>query len=111
MGAVEKPVKSDLGMDPNQSYVYQTVAFDWTPEELTIYLNGEKFYSYNWKNSVQLDGLNDMTDFLNPVFIRLNNHLIPKNIPSDFSTLPCEFFIDYVRLYQKPNTGGLWIAE
>lgn len=111
LGAVEKPVKSDLGMDPNQSYVYQTIGFDWTPKDMTIYINGEKFYSYNWKESVQLDGLNDMSDFLNPVFIRLNNHLLPKNIPSDFSTLPCEFFIDYVRLYQKPNTGGLWIAE
>ena len=111
LGAVEKPVKSDLGMDPNQSYVYQTIGFDWTPKDMTVYINGEKFYSYNWKESVQLDGLNDMSDFLNPVFIRLNNHLLPKNIPSDFSTLPCEFFIDYVRLYQKPNTGGLWIAE
>ncbi len=111
LGAVEKPVKSDLGMDPKQSYVYQVIGFDWTPEDMTVYINGEKFYSYNWTKSVQLDGLNDMTDFLNPVFIRLNNHLIPKNIPSDYSSLPCEFFIDYVRLYQKPNTGGLWIAE
>lgn len=111
LGAVEKPVKSDLGMDPNQSYVYQTIGFDWTPKDMTVYINGEKFYSYNWKESVQLDGLNDMSDFLNPVFIRLNNHLLPKNITSDFSSLPCEFFIDYVRLYQKPNTGGLWIAE
>lgn len=111
LGAVEKPVKSDLGMDPKQSYVYQVIGFDWTPKDMTVYINGEKFYSYNWKESVQLDGLNDMSDFLNPVFIRLNNHLLPKNIPSDFSSLPCEFFIDYVRLYQKPNTGGLWIAK
>ncbi|MBQ5884256.1 MAG: hypothetical protein IIW72_06975, partial [Clostridia bacterium] len=64
-----------------------------------------------WKESIQLDALNDMSDFLNPVFIRLNNHLLPKNIPSDYSTLPCEFFVEYVRLYQKPNTGGLWLAE
>jgi hypothetical protein len=111
LGAVEKPVKSDLRLDPKQSYVYQTIGFDWTPEYMTVYINGEEFYHYDWKKSVQLDGLNDMSDFLNPVFIRLNNHLLPKNIPSDFSTLPCEFFIDYVRLYQKPNTGGLWIAE
>jgi len=111
LGAVEKPVKSDLGMDPKQSYVYHVIGFEWTAEDMTVYINGEKFYSYNWENSVQLDGLNDMTDFLNPMFIRLNNHLIPKNIPSDYSSLPCEFFIDYVRLYQKPNTGGLWIAK
>ena len=78
---------------------------------MTVYIDGQKFYSYNWKESVQLDGLNDMSDFLNPLFIRLNNHILPKNIPSDYSTFPFEFFIDYVRLYQKPNTGGLWIAE
>lgn len=111
LGAVEKPVKSNLGMDIKQSYVYQTIGFDWTSEDMTVYINGEKFYSYNWKDSVQLDELNDMSDFLNPVFVRLNNHILPKNIPSDYSTFPFEFFIDYVRLYQKPNTGGLWIAE
>lgn len=111
LGAVEAPVKSDLRLDPNQSYVYQTIGFDWTPEYMTVYINGEKFYHYDWKKSVQLDGLNDMSDFLNPAFIRLNNHLEPKNIPADYSTLPGEFFIDYVRLYQKPNTGGIWLAE
>ena len=109
LGAVETPVKSDLRLNPEQSYVYQVVGFDWTPEYMTVYINGEKFYHYNWKESVQLDGLNDMSDFLNPAFIRINNHLIPDNIPSDFSTLPCEMFVDYVRLYQKENTGGLWI--
>ncbi len=103
--------KSDLGLDPQQNYIYQTVGYEWTPNDMTIYLNGEKYFYYNWKESIQLDELNDMSDFLNPVFIRLNNHLLPKNIPSDFSTLPCEFFVEYVRLYQKPNTGGIWLAE
>ena len=112
LGAVVKSLaKSDLGMDPAQSYVYQIIGFEWTPKKMTVYINGEKFYSYNWTESVQLDGLNDMSDFLNPMFIRINNHLIPKNIPSDYSTLPCEYFVDYVRLYQKSNTGGLWLAE
>lgn len=111
LGAVMKLPSSGLGVDVGQSYVYQTIGFEWTPNDMTVYINGEKHFNYNWKESVQLDGFNDMTDFLNPAFIRLNNHLLPKNIPSDYSTLPCEFFIDYVRLYQKPNTGGLWLAE
>ncbi len=111
LGAVEAPVKSDLRLDPNQSYVYQTVGFDWTPKEMVVYINGEEFYRYNWKESVQLDGLNDMTDFHNPAFIRINNHLEPKNLPADFSTLPADYHIDYIRLYQKTDTGGIWLAE
>ena len=111
LGAVEAPVKSDLYLDPNQSFVYQTIGFDWTPKELVIYINGEELYRYNWKESVQLDGFNDMTDFHNPAFVRINNHLIPSNIPSDFSTLPAEFYVDYVRLYQKQGTGNVWLAE
>ena len=111
LGAVETPVKSDLRLDKNQSYVYHIIGFDWTAKDMTVYIDGEKFYSYNWKESVQLDGFKDMSDFLNPLFIRLNNHIIHKNIPSDYATFPFEFFVDYVRLYQKPNTGGIWLAE
>lgn len=111
LGAVRTPVRSDLRLDPKQSYVYQKIGFDWTPTELVIYINDEEFSRYNWTESEPLDGLNDMTDFLNPAFIRINNHLIPKNIPADFSTLPAEFFVDYIRVYQKPETGGIWLAE
>ena len=111
LGAVTKLPSSDLYLDVSQSYVYQTIAFDWTPTDITIYINGNEHFRYNWKESEQLDGFNDMTDFLNPVFIRLNNHLIPGDIPSDFSTLPIEYYIDYVRLYQKSGTGGIWLAD
>lgn len=113
LGDVMKPLpKSDLRMDAeNQNKIYQTIGFEWTPVDMTVYINGQEHLKYNWEESIQLDGYNDMTDFKNPAFIRLNNHLEPSNIPSDFSTLPGEFFIDYVRLYQKPNTGGIWLAE
>jgi beta-glucanase (GH16 family) len=111
LGAVETPVKHYLYLDPANSYNYQIIGYEWTPEKMTIYVNGEVFYTYNWTKSVQLDGLNDMSDFLNPMFIRINNHLLPKNIPSDYSTLPAEFYVDYVRLYQKENTGGLWLSK
>ena len=111
LGAVETPVKHYLYLDPANSYNYQIIGYQWTPEKMTIYVNGEVFYTYNWTKSVQLDGLNDMSDFLNPMFVRINNHLLPKNIPSDYSTLPAEFYVDYVRLYQKENTGGLWLSK
>ena len=111
LGDVTKLVRSDLGLDINQNYVYQTVGFEWTPEKMTVYLNGKEYFTYSWKESTQLDQYNDMTDFLNPLFIRINNHLKPENIPSDYSSLPCEYFVDYIRLYQKSDTGGLWLAE
>lgn len=111
LNAVQSPIRSDLRLDPKQSFVYQIIGFDWTPEELIIYINGQEILRYNWEESVQLDGFNDMTDFLNPAFVRLNNHLLPSNFTSDFSTLPADFYIDYVRLYQKPGTGGVWLAE
>jgi len=100
-----------MNLDPANSFIYQTIGYEWTPEKMTIYVNGEVFYTYNWTTSVQLDGLNDMSDFLNPMFIRINNHLIPKNIPSDYSTLPAEFFVDYIRVYQKDGVGGIWLAD
>ena len=78
---------------------------------LNVYINGEKLFSYDWDGDVQLDETKDMTDFHNPVFFRINNHLLPKNFPYDYSTLPCEYYIDYIRLYQKSGVGGLWLAE
>ncbi|MBO5211901.1 MAG: family 16 glycosylhydrolase [Clostridia bacterium] len=111
LGAVETPVKHPMNLDPANSFVYQIIGYEWTPEKMTIYVNGEVFYTYNWTTSVQLDGLKDMSDFLNPMFVRINNHLLPKNIPSDYSTLPAEFFVDYVRIYQKDGVGGIWLAD
>lgn len=112
LGDVMQPLKkSDIGLDIQQSYVYQTIGFDWTPEEMTVYINGQEHLKYNWKNSVQFDKYNDMSDFLNPMFIRINNHLLMKNVPSDKSTFPFEYYVDYIRLYQKSGTGGIWLAD
>ena len=57
------------------------------------------------------DGKSDMSDFRNPMFVRFNNHLSPDSIPTNKSSLPCDYYIDYVRLYQKSGVGGLWLAE
>lgn len=111
LGAVQTLVKSPLYLDSTQSYKYQVIGCEWTPEVLNVYINGEKLFSYDWDGDVQLDETKDMTDFHNPVFFRINNHLLPKNFPYDYSTLPCEYYIDYIRLYQKSGVGGLWLAE
>lgn len=91
------------------SYIYHIFGYEWTPEKMTMYCDGEEFMTFNMDDN--FDGKSDMSDFRNPMFVRFNNHLSPDNIPTNKSSLPCDYYIDYVRLYQKSGVGGLWLAE
>ena len=52
-----------------------------------------------------------MNDFRNPLFIMINNHIKEKDVEYNKSTFPFEYYIDYIRLYQKPGEGGLWVDD
>lgn len=102
-------IASKYKLNTEDSYVYHTFGFEWTPEKMTMYCDGNAFMTFDLEKSI--DSINDMSDFLNPMFVRFNNHLQPDSIPTSKSTLPCDYYIDYVRLYQKSGVGGLWLAE
>ncbi len=97
------------------SYEYHTYGMEWTPKEISMFVDGEKYETFNITKSFDLNP--DMSPFKNhPLFLILNNHLMPED--GDYVTtlvkddeLPSEYFIDYLRVYQKPGVGKLYIDE
>ena len=89
----------------NEWHVY---GFEWTDEYMSMYVDGEEYIRYDLSDNY--DGMGDMSGFQNPCYILLSNAVYTKGkhdlyghataIDSDF---PCEFVIDYLRLYQNPN--------
>ena len=88
----------------NEWHVY---GFEWTDEYMSMYVDGEEYIRYDLSDNY--DGLSDMSGFQNPAYILLSLAVYTKGkhdgggrepIDSDF---PCEFVIDYLRLYQNPN--------
>ena len=94
---------------------YHTYGMERTPTEISMFVDGKKYFTFDITKSYDL--YPDMSGFKNhPIFLILNNHIMAKD--SDFVTteinnsdLPTEFFIDYLRLYQKPGLGKLYINE
>lgn len=55
--------------------------------------------------------MGDMADFQNPMEMMFNNHVQPGGVPTNNAAFPFDYYIDYVRLYQKDGEGGLWIRD
>ncbi len=97
------------------SYEYHTYGMERTPTEISMFVDGKKYFTFDITKSFDL--YSDMSGFKNyPIFLIFNNHIMTED--SDFITteinnneLPTEFFIDYLRLYQKPGVGELYIDE
>ncbi len=90
---------------------YHTYGFKWTPSELILSVDGEDYMKYDL--NFNYDGLTDMEDFkIRPLHMIFDNWLFT---PGGWGAserkltapelLPAEFFVEYVRLYQKPGEG------
>ncbi len=100
----------------NLSNEYHTYAFEWEPDRMAIYVDGELQCEWSINRwSLYLYGLKANTSgFDTTMNILFNNHLFTEsssyktsdtNIIENYEdNLPAEFDIDYVRLYQK-NDG------
>ena len=109
----------DTWIAPNPDTInneYHTYGYQWTPKEMTMYVDGQKIMTYDITESY--DGVEDMSGFHDPQFIIFNNHLFtedatwkPNTITGYEHMLPGEYEIEYFRLYQKKGEGRLWTDQ
>ena len=92
---------------------YHVYGFEWTPTEISMSVDGNKYQTFDLTKSIDL--YDNMKGFVNqPLFLIFNNHVMTED--SSYVTtliknseLPTEYDIDYLRLYQKPGQGKLYI--
>lgn len=91
------------------SYVYHVYGFEWDPKEIKVYCDGKLYNRVDITTTY--DDMGDMADFQNPMEMMFNNHVQPGGVPMNNAAFPFDYYIDYVRLYQKDGEGGLWIRD
>lgn len=98
------------------TYEYHTYGFEWTPTEMSMFIDGEKYHTFDITKS--FDDNPDMSGFHDPLHIIFNNHVFIDGISNASASielspesLPACYYIDYFRLYQKPNVGELYLAK
>lgn len=117
---VVTPVKiwdwAEKGADLDKlPYEYHLYGFEWNEKEMSFYVDGEKYFTMDIVNSWDL--CEDMSQFHEPLFIMFNNHVFAddfswyENVVEEHDKMPFCYYIDWFRLYQKPNTGELHIDE
>ncbi len=95
------------------SQQYHTYGFLWTDKEYSFYVDGEKYETIDITKS--FDECEDYQGFHEPLFLMFNNHVFAddmsyyENVVEDHSRMPFCYYIDWLRVYQKPGVGKLYI--
>lgn len=96
---------------------YHLYGFEWTPDAMTMYVDSEPYMTFDLSRDFDAGG--DMDGFHDPLFILLNNHLFTpysrwspgeNALVDDTSAFPMDYWIDWIRLYQKPGLGDLYVV-
>ncbi|MEE0927914.1 MAG: glycoside hydrolase family 16 protein [Acutalibacteraceae bacterium] len=92
----------------NLSDEYHTYGYEWTPTEISMYVDGYCYNTYDITKSY--DKCPDMEGFQDPRYIIFNNHVFSPNsrfkpncIEGHEENLPANYDIDYFRLYQSDS--------
>ena len=104
----QKETYKDFADKTNLSNQWHVYGFEWTDTYMAMYVDGVEYNRFSF--DYNFDGKSDMSGFQNPCYLLLSNAVYTARkddlnghataIDSDF---PCEFVIDYIRLYQNPN--------
>jgi len=96
---------------------YHTFGYEWTPTEMSMYVDGVKYETYDITDpaTIRDNTTKEMKGFHDPQFLIFNNHVFAKDasykpnlIENNEKALPSSYCIDYFRLYQKPGVGKIW---
>ncbi len=98
------------------SQEYHKYGFEWTPEYMAMSVDGETYCTYDINSN--FDGFSDMSGFHDALYVIFNNHIFTKNsswLPEGLevderTVFPINYWIDYIRLYQKNEYGDLYLA-
>ncbi len=87
---------------------YHTYGYEWTPELMNFYVDGEKYCTMDIVNSWDVEP--NMVMFQEPQYSQFNNHVFvneagfkPNLIYENMHLLPSDYFIDYYRFYQRSD--------
>lgn len=108
--------KYDFDNFSNLNEEYHIYGFEWTETEMSMYVDGEKYNTFYFKDNAPKQS--EIDGFSQPVYVIINNGPItPENRSNDGmglprvdedgnpSDIPGVFSIDWVRLYQEPGKG------
>ena len=97
---------------------FHAYGFEWTPREMAMYIDGEKYCVYDL--SVDFDKGGSMQGFHDPLYVIFNNHIFTEHSPwkpedsevDERSRFPMQYWIDWIRLYLEarsriPVHGGV----
>lgn len=99
----------------NLSNEYHIYGFEWTPTEMSMYVDGHLYETFDITTSYDLN--EDMSGFRDPLFLIFNNHIFtpestykPNLITGNEAALPADYDIDWLRIYQADEVEDtqLW---
>ncbi len=124
LGPEERHTQYKSDTYPKKRYVYKnpkkldqeyhTYGYEWTPEWMHFYVDGEKYCTMDIINSWDEEPKMDM--FQEPQHSQFNNHVFvedasykPNLIYENMHLLPSDYFIDYYRFYQlSDGKSKIW---
>ena len=106
----------------NLNHEYHLYGFEWTKTEMSFYIDGEKYTTFpidQQRGEFGADKLPGMECFQDPAYPIFNNEIFtsactwsaPNSYLTEYDLMPIDYRIDWIRLYQNPETDSLYLKK